>query len=824
MVFESAKIEFESKTSTELKKTPANWEQFKSRTVSYFDRKQNQVSDYICGMSSTYANGLKDQYLLEMGDAIDLVIQDSEVDVSELEQYNRTKRNKTNALKWRLERRWIARRLSSVKKLFKSNGLRLNLWRNVRTYLSVPRRQRTSISTIRKSMKDLFAYANTPLLKREMKNNENSQMLHSIFELYCRGNVVAARRETKTFKKRLYEVARGEKIRSETGLKQFGNKDITIILNTLVKTGVDEKKVVDYFIKNVKKLRSLNAGDFNNVVKHTKSSELIQFLVASILALGEGKTKRSIDDVRQTLMIESSLAKEKAKSLALRKKYRRILKDNINGLEKYREEHPRVVIDATTIAYEKAATESAYNITLSERDLILIQAKRRLSNLYLAKKERKVVTLKTLLKADSYESFRKASVKCGYSYPPFIAMIQASELKAETFALELDVKKWYSLNEKILGVPVQDLHNLFYRTGDMPDRIIAAFEARYLPQTESLIRIVDLNDEGELKAKGNFESISRGYASIKDIPPKENSEATMECSGYLSLLRNLHSSCIKVISNLESLLVLRRKSKAVTKTKYTNEFITTELRRFQNMAKYYARKSNDVANFLGVDPQLDPENIDKLTVSPLYGPLMRKRLAPHIEKINTEGSKMLEASKHLSFVFKSSKIFNDAFPKLISHKKVLSYIVNLSKAMKAARLKALAVKQDLLTLKSNPDLPPNTPKLVVRMYQKMINEALLRIEQALTDKDSPFSEFSIGRMDKQVRKFKAFRSKWASLDSSGEKAHGTALASAAMGRAVQKDLEKFELGEKIFTGAVFNSNEGLANLRISQDGSEFHFA
>ena len=97
MPFEQAKQNFETKTQKAPEKVEGNWEQFKTDTKDYLIKKQNEVADYIDKANYQNKEGDKYQYLLQMGKALDDVIDGNEATKKEMAEYKNTLSAKSEA-------------------------------------------------------------------------------------------------------------------------------------------------------------------------------------------------------------------------------------------------------------------------------------------------------------------------------------------------------------------------------------------------------------------------------------------------------------------------------------------------------------------------------------------------------------------------------------------------------------------------------------------------------------------------------------------------------------------------------------------------------
>ncbi|MBD3156413.1 hypothetical protein GF369_01155, partial [Candidatus Peregrinibacteria bacterium] len=208
MPFEQAKRQFETKTNQSPEKVEGNWKDFTGKAKSYLANKQKQVSGFIDSLDYPNKKQDKQNYLSEMGKAIDDVIDEKEATKKEMAKYKGLLYKKSNQLKQTLlherklmEIRQTKEKLKPTVKAFRMMGLSLKTKDSVTVYLRQNKEKRIPLEKINKAMKTITQAAREGLPRKEINRNKN--LFYEIFNHYCWGDTEQATKKTTLLKEQI---------------------------------------------------------------------------------------------------------------------------------------------------------------------------------------------------------------------------------------------------------------------------------------------------------------------------------------------------------------------------------------------------------------------------------------------------------------------------------------------------------------------------------------------------------------------------------------------------------------------------------------------
>ncbi|MBD3156737.1 hypothetical protein GF369_02815, partial [Candidatus Peregrinibacteria bacterium] len=236
-------------------------------------------------------------------------------------------------------------------------------------------------------------------------------------------------------------------IREKTGLR-LNNNELNGMMSAFIKTGVPKKRIGLFIVNNVEKLKKLDKKSYESLTQKLRGRALSRFLLVSIIAIQEGKSRRAIDAIKLTLTIESTLTKQEQESKKKLRSMKNHLKREQNELNKYLKENPNNAMDKNIASLHQKIAVSLYSIAGYQKELTLISAKRSLANSYLSikrinpssAKSKKVI--KSILHAQKSVQLERIAVdKCNVATIPQLELLRSKELKFSMSAHALEIKK-----------------------------------------------------------------------------------------------------------------------------------------------------------------------------------------------------------------------------------------------------------------------------------------------------------------------------------------------------------------------------------------------
>ncbi|MBN1494364.1 hypothetical protein JW911_01355 [Candidatus Peregrinibacteria bacterium] len=774
MSFEQAKSDFEAKTKAAPESVEGgeqNFARFRDNTKNYLIQKKNEVISF----HTTYPGSEEDKakYLKAMNSALDRVLDKAsgkekyDVTKSEIGIYKAELLKNSVAFKNKLERKTVEKKFQETISVLLQNGLMINVNQFIDDYLSLPKDKRLPVNQIESEIKGLMNSADTPRLKTELFIN--SKLTFKALNNLVKGNLHNAREVIKNINQKLDLVRSLKAIKNHTDLKNLSDDTLYNVLNSLILSGIKYENVINYFVKGIEKLRKFDKENFDNCIKNMPSEELALFLKAAIIQSANDNSRNNIDGIKLTLMVEGELAKARNENMAGLQKSSKDLNAIKKSYDKYKKENPNVEMDKKTAEFEKDIAQKNWDAGVYNHNLILTQAKHTLCNLILSNRNTNPSSpktqklLKDIILSKNFDEFKKCASLSSFPRPPGLNALQAASLQIEVLDHEKTVKKWISDNEAIqvryqvtsrrfetAKIFPLDVHKKFIETGTLSETQIAILGNKYHIHSETLTNTLIGHYQGEFEANNEFNKFSKNNTrTINQLSERERLEASSSSQGYLDLLGAMHGSCIQIISQLESLLILQQKAKNPDNPIKEFTGLKQKIRDYKEKAAELRKKAENVAKFLNKKIEGNTDDIDSLAASPLYGPLLKNRIQPFVNRMKVKEAAIQNAYAPLTNIdpYIKEQIRKDAHPSLISHgfERGIRLISSFAEAMKDARQEAISVKNDLEMMIKDPQLPKNMPASVKKMYIQMLKNKIAQIDENLTNSKSPISVKSILR-------------------------------------------------------------------------------
>ena len=819
MAFEQAKQNFETKTKEAPKTVEGDWKSFKAVAEGYLANKQKEVSSFIGKLEYEGKDQDKNNYLASMNKAVDDLIDGNEATKKEMAEYNRLLLGKSNEFKNKLlveraamEVRETKSKLMPTVSYFEGNGLPINISDNVKTYLSLPQDKRIPLEKINSSMEAIFKDARAFMPRNEITNNKNT--FYTIFNHLSWGNTDGAKKETQNLNDYMDFFKQCENVRQKTGLK-ISNEELNGMMSVLVKTGVDKKKAGEFIVKNTEKLKKMDEKSFNELTQNLDKKSLSRFLLTAVVSVNEGKTADALGGIKMTMIIESTTLKSQREIMGRVQKVEGYLKQEVADLQKYQEKNPKVAMDEKVAGFQKEIAESIYSLESGKKDIVLNDAKKSLANAYLGMKGAKPSgkdaenTINAILNAkDSQELERLAVDKCGFAKIPQLDILRSAELKVGMAKQEFDVKEWYAKNPNIDGdIKLHAVLENFYKTGELTPNGKSVFKEQLEYQGKALKGLINDNLENE-KDGALYLTEIRGKPAldISHIPPENLEAVSGRLTGYMSLLKTLHTANAKYVGNQESLLLLYP----------GNKEIQNEIKSARERGEYLAKKFKDVAKFMGISKPFDlyeedtKLETDKLVESPLFGPLIQKETSPYVRKMGS----------HMDNVWGNSwflKNFEKRFQKKIAaqaeqNSRMVTYRFNeeigfsikLAGSIEAARNEAINIRKRIEQSINDPSIIKGMPKSMVLQREKYLRNMLKNFDDAINNPKSPISLAQIESIHKFTDGLKEARDKYI-REGFWKGIAMAAIMAAGIFAAVGGGMAAGALGAKLFGTAASGS-------------------
>ena len=822
MVFEQAKQNFETKTNQAPKKVEGNWKDFTNQAKLYLTKKQREVSGFINKLNYPGKEKDKGEYLASMDRAIDDVIDGNEATKNEMTKYNGLLYKKSNELKNKLlqerhamEVRETENELQSTVEAFRDIGLSLNISDNVKTYLSLAKTKRIPLKKINLAMQQIVENA---YILRIGDIQKHKNLFYTIFNHYCWGNLDAAKKETQRLKEHIDFFKKCKDIREKTGL-QIGNKGLNTIMSALIKTGVKKETVDIFIVKNVEKLKKLDPKNFEQLTKNLNQNSLVKFLLTSIIAVSEGKTLKAVDAIKMTLQMESTLLNQQKEAVNKLKKIPARIKETTNELREYQKKHPHVTIDKKIALLQRNIAVLVNNATWYRKELVLISAKRSLANSFLSMKRMNPSstsskkTMAEILKAKDSEKLERLAVdNCGVAEIPQLQLLRAQELQFGMAQEDVQVKNWYERNPMIDNpLNLHDVLNRFYKTGKLSFGARRAIREQTTHQSAKLEDLVFDNLDNEQDGFDSFKKITKKYKTISDIPKEEARDILVKLSGYLTLVKSMHSAALKFIGNAQMLKILSP----------DDEKITKKIGEMKKRVRYFANNINAVSKFMGMkqDPSLN--NTDALINSPLFAPLIQKEISPHLQKMEKDMEKIQDAARPIPYIGKIIEKQAKQNPQFVVLRfdEGIEKIKYLKETMVSARNDAIDIKKQIEASLDDPAKTKGLPQSMILQRKRYLKNVLKKLDIALNSPKSPLSLAAIKKVEQQVNEVKKSRDRYIK-EGAWKGIATTLIMAAAIATAVGGGLAAGALSAQLFgaTAATGFSFASVASTTMSMTG------
>lgn len=764
MAFEKARQQFEKKT----KKTPeiveGDWSTFTKSTKAYLRNKQKQVSRFIDTLNYPSKEKDKNIYLKSMDRALDNVLDENRATKKELKQYRGLLYKKSTQLKQTLlhekklmEIRQTKEQLKPTVEAFNKIGLSLKIGDSVSMYLDQSKEKRIPLEKINNAMRTISREAHEVLPSKEI--NQNKKLFYEIFNHYCWGNTEKATEATTLLQEQITFFKQCRNIREKTGL-QLDNQDLNGMMSALIKTGVPKENIALFIISNIEKLKNLDKKSYETLTKKLRGRALSRFLLVSIIAVKEGKSKHAIDAIRLTLTIESTLTKQEQESKQKLKSMKNHLKREQEELGTYLQEHPQNAMDNHIAALHQKIAVSQYSISGYQKELTMIAAKRSLANSYLSikrinpssKKSKKVID--SILNAQESIQLEQISVDdCNLAIIPQIDLLRSKELEFSMAAHTLEIKKWYAENPTLdHPLNLHDILNNFSKTGKLSAGTRRVFDKQLSYQTRGIEELMEKHVPNEKDAAFYFESLGSKFDTFDSIPQEKRMEIAQRLAGYMSLLNNMRQASITLLGNYQSLKMLWG----------GNKKLKEKIKTIKERAAYCVHRINEVGTFLGKKPQEDIPKAEDITQSPLFGPLIQKEIAPHQERMQKYFGNINDAARPLPYIGKRIEKQAKTNSRLVNYRfeQGIEQVVNLAGTIKKARSNAIKSKKELEQALYNTKLTEDLPPAMRKQREKYIKRIVANITNALNNPKSPISLESIKKVYKQADNVKAAQEKY----------------------------------------------------------------
>ena len=624
MPFDQAKQQFETKTQKAPEKVEGNWEQFKTDTKEYFDKKQKEVRDYIDKANYQDKENDKTKYLQEMGKALDDVIDGNEATKQEMADYKKELQAKSEALKNKLETESTRSELYyGVGKGFESVGLKTDINDNVKTYLSVPWAQRLPLNYIKDFMNNIFK---SQWSSSEALNalKENGDVLYTVFNYLCRGDKDQAETKSKPLVGNLKFIDSCAKLKQGNDIMtNLQVTDVMLILASLIKSGVNKEKAADFLVNNLNKLQKLDKEGFDLIMFKYPRAELPKFLLEGVIAVNEGKTINSIDGIKITLQNEAEFLKKKSEIEGKNGQLEQTMKDKEAELMQYREKNPQVMIDGETSRMEKEIAQTKLGMVNCMQEMLLAETKRDLvtacisGNMVNPSSPKMKLLLKDVQNAKKSGDLNNISLKYGLKISfKQLPVLQSIEMQAELALKEYEQKKDIEDNREIGdGRHIQNVLNLFYRTGELKGEDKEIIAKEYEKQGQNLQKIIfQFSRAAEENKKYFTEVIGNKYQSFDEVPASEKESVLVKLTGQMALLKNLYGTSAKYLGVLESRLAIID-STAAKGLQLNDAFskleISAGIEDCKVRAQDFLEQYNKIGKFLGVKEEKFLSDYDK---------------------------------------------------------------------------------------------------------------------------------------------------------------------------------------------------------------------
>ncbi|MBN1494374.1 metallophosphoesterase [Candidatus Peregrinibacteria bacterium] len=760
MPFQEAKKTFETKTEKAPAKVEGNWTSFKTDTKNYFDKKQQEVADYIDKTNYPDKNKDKSDYLSAMKTAIDDVIDGNEATKNEIAQYKSTLRSKSEKLKQKFaaeyERQVVESEFKKTDKIFSGFGFKINVKDNAKTYLSVAKDQRIPVKEITQWMQNISSKITSPELKKALVANKNT--IYTIFNHLCWGNKTAAENETKPLLETLKFLNSAAEIKEKTGIKNIHNVDLIRVLYALEKTGVKKERVIDYFIDGVAKLRQTDKDSFETILKGNDSKDLAAFLLASIIAIKEGKTSRSLEGIKLTMQIESATLKEKSELKSKSNAVSKMLVEQIwelHGVEfQGLKVEKKTKTEADRTRLEKEIAHSNYSLVHYRKDIILAEVKQAFANTYINKKgvnpvlKRTKEVINEILTAKDGDKLKILSLQHKIALPPQNGLLTACEIETEIAEKDYNIKKWQDSED------VRRILSGYYKNGklDSDSKNVLKLQLKY--RAEEMMMLIENKKTNIEEAVSNTKAIFSKYPTIKNIPPNQRQVIIQQLIGNMLVLKNIHNASVQLVSNSQAYAMLLPEGKE-------KQDILKKTAGYKKEANSYGAEINKIAVYLGHKEDKNLTDVDNLAADPILTPMLQREMAPHLKPINENFQSIVNMFEPISNIGKTIDAQMKQYPGLVSHsfEQGIAMLDNCASKMVAGRYSIVKTIQTLTdeANKGSAD-KTNMPEFFRIQRNKYIKQLAANLT-ALLNKP-PYSTEAIKNMRSQREKIAKQYSKY----------------------------------------------------------------
>ncbi|MBU1446527.1 diguanylate cyclase [Patescibacteria group bacterium] len=849
MPFDQAKQNFETQTKEVPKKVDAGWAEFKSGAINYFQTKQKQISSFVDGLDYEGKENDKETYQAAMFNALDNLVDGDEATKKEMAEYRLLLKQKSEQLKnklfyekEKLDIQNVKNELQGAKKSFETRDLKVDLDLKAKAYLAIPKNERIDLKTININMQKLLGKASV-MPPQEIKKAGN--ILDTVFNHYCLGNVEKAKAEAAKLEPHIILYEQHSQLLDKTGFIVHPD-DFKKVFVVMIQSGAKPNEVTKVLAQKIQELRKIDGKNFDKLANGMDSKALSIFLINLTLDLSGGKNsvekiKLSLDaevqlkaqekEVQEALKfaqkkvsitqekveahqrkVQSDQLKISGKRDALNREISRVKKLNKGRLSEANEKdikeqkkllgemetNQRVAEIMQAQALQAEITENTYQVVNGQSDLMKVNIKRSILSGYLNKPQlqfgdKTSKTVASILKLQDGAALKFIAEDKEFNAPRAAAQTnlqQAFELKASTLKIEVEKNKWLQLNSEKYQEINKALEE-FYGKGILSENNKALLKEQFLQHGERLNQTLDDTTAIEQDEAQKFQNLSSKYKKIEEIPKTEIAPSYLQLHGYSQILRQMHSTTVKYIGQLESSLVLASPSekdafkKQIKESRAKIQYLATQIQTVDKFCGIDKGKIDETANAIGKEmPSIlmnnqfakdMPKNIAKLIVdkqyaalfkidgvveSPLFGPVIQQALSPYISKMASQDQRISDAFSPINSLGARLQRDVTAYPRNWSF-----YYGNAIGEMLGVKQNVQNVRKDRQTLRKDVvaainETPKDMPASLVARRKQYFQKFLDQIDETLNSDESPLSLASIKKIDEGISEIQNEKNKY----------------------------------------------------------------